>query len=193
MKKVFLFLGMLLSLGIFSACSNSDEIDTESSDVFSKITPIDDGDGFDAISAFFKTAFATEDEKAFNFKNNLSNKENPCIIINNEEDFNKTYTGDLNLPEIDFSRYTIVIGKAYLAAGTFIDNMSISQPNSTKTILSTKAILHINCIIDTTPGVGYVGTIGWVYYWKLFPKFHASKIYVEISREYGEVDKSKRQ
>ena len=69
--------------------------------------------------------------------------------------------------------------------------MSISQPNSTKTILSTKAILHINCIIDTNPNVGYIGRIYWNYYWKLFPKFQAVEISVEINKEYGIVDNSK--
>ena len=185
MKKIRLFLGMLLSLGMFSACSSSDEIDNES-DVLNNLTSIDEGDSFVVLSDFFKTTFATEGEEAFDFKNNLSNEENPCIAINNEEDFKEAYTGDLNLPAIDFSKYTLIIGKIYLSAGTFIDNMSIKQTNPAKTTL------YINCIIDTTPGGGYIGIMYWGYYWKLFPKFNASKINVEINSEYGKVDNSKK-
>ena len=185
MKKIRLFLGMLLSLGMFSACSSSDEIDNES-DVLNNLTSIDEGDSFVVLSDFFKTTFATEGEEAFDFKNNLSNEENPCIAINNEEDFKEAYTGDLNLPAIDFSKYTLIIGKTFLSAGTFIDNVNI-KTNPVKTTLS------INCIIDTNPNVGYLGVSYWEYYWKLFLKFHSSRIFVEISKEKGIVDDSKKQ
>ena len=191
MKKVLFILGMLLSLGMFWACSNSDEIENESSNDLGDLIPVEEGDDFAAISDFFKTefgleGFAYEDKMPFDLKNNLSNEENPCFVINNEEDFQDAYTGDLNLPTIDFSKYTLIIGKIFLSAGTFIDNMSIRQTNPAK------ATLFISCIIDTTPGTAYLGIIHWYYYWKLFPKFDASEINVKISQEYGEVDDSKK-
>jgi hypothetical protein len=194
MKKVLFVFGLLLTLGMFCACS-SDDGDNATDDSFGGdsegteivLNPIEEGDGLDAITDFFRKEFGKdEDEKPFDFKNNLSNEENPCIAINNEEDFKEAYTGDFNLPAIDFSKYTLIIGKIYLSAGKFIDNMSIKQTNPAKTTL------YINCIIDTTPGGGYIGIMYWGYYWKLFPKFNASKINVEINSEYGEVDNSKK-
>lgn len=183
MKKRILFLGLLLSVGLICACSSSDDIDNES-DEFINITSIDEGDNYVELSDFFKTAFTTEKEEAFNFKNNLSTVDNPCIVINNEEDFKEAYTSDLSLPVIDYSKYTLIIGKIYLPAGTFIDNMSIKQTNLVK------ATLYINCIVDTKGA--YVARIGWEYYWKLFPKFNVSIINVEISKEHGIVDDSKK-
>lgn len=204
MKKVLVILGMLLPLGMFCACSKSDEtIDLdETTDVVGKqdqnrgvddesgadlISPIDDGDGFSAISDFFQTEIGSYSKpKPFDFKKNLGNEEKPCLVINNEDDFKEAYTGDLSLPSIDFSKYTLILGKIYLTAGTFIDSMGIRQTSPSK------ATLFINCLIDTSPDVGYLGVEYWEYYWNLFPKYHASEMNVEISTEYGVVDKSKK-
>ena len=187
MKKVLFVIGVLLSLSMFCACSSDDD-GSNYSEGFVDLPPINDGEDYSALSEFFKTAFggSYDDDKPFDFKNNLSDEENPCVVINNEEDFKEAYTGDLSLPAIDFSKYTLIIGKTFLSAGTFIDNVNI-KTNPVKTTLS------INCIIDTNPNVGYLGVLYWVYYWKLFPKFHSSKIYVEISKEKGIVDDSKKQ
>ena len=188
MKRVFFVIGVLLSLSIFCACSSDDEMggssegDAKSVEV---LEPIVDGEDYAVISDFFKTAFggSYDDEKPFDFKNNLSNDDNPCVVINNEEDFKEAYTGDLSLPAIDFSKYTLIIGKTFLSAGTFIDNVNI-KTNSTKTTL------FVNCIVDTKGW--YIWVEYWEYYWKLYPKFHASKIDVEVSKEEGEVDDSKK-
>ena len=188
MKKIIFVISMLLTVGMLCACSNSEEYGAKNSDDFIVLNPFDEGDSFAAISDFFRTEFGTyENEKPFDFKNNVSSEDNPCIIINSEEDFMEAYMGKLNLPTIDFSLYTLIIGKAFLGAGTFIDNMSIRQTNPVK------ATLYINCIIDTNPNIGYIGRIYWNYYWKLFPKFHASEIGVEINQEFGIVDNNKKQ
>lgn len=190
MKKQLLMMSLFFALGMFCACSNDDEMGGSSEDDAKSVEilePVVDGEDYAVISDFFKTAFggSYNDEKPFDFKNNLSNDDNPCIVINNEEDFKEAYTGDLSLPAIDFSKYTLIIGKTFLSAGTFIDNVNI-KTNPVKTILS------INCIIDTNPNVGYIGVLYWEYYWKLFPKFHASEMNVEISKEKGIVDDSKK-
>jgi hypothetical protein len=180
MKRFLFVFSTLLILGSFCACSSSDEIDTGSSDRLVDLTSIEK-DSASAISDFFKIEFGSymKQQKPFDFKSNLSNEENPCIIINNEEEFKEAYTGDLNLPYIDFSKYTLVIGKIYLSAGTFINDMSIRQ------IDNNKVTLAINCIIDSKGS--YISVDYYEYYWKLFPKFHASEIMVKISKEYGEI------
>ena len=183
MRKVLFILGVLLSLGVFCACSSDDEIDNESPDVLNNLTPIDKGDSFAAISDFFKTAF-NEESKPFDFGNNLGNEENPCVIINNEEEFEEVYTGESSLPTIDFSKYTLIIGKVFLSAGTFIDNMSIKQINNFRSVLT------INYIIDTKGC--YIALAYYKYYWKLFPKFHTSEIVIEETVRYEEVDDSKK-
>ena len=174
MKNVLFMMSAFLSLGVFCACNSDDGISTRSSDDNVTLIPIEEGDGFAAISDFFKMTFATEEikEKAFDFKNNLCNDGiNACILINNEEEFKSVYMGDSPLPAIDFSKYSLIIGKVYISAGTFIDNMSIRQVNNTKSILT------LNYMIDTKGC--YVGIVYYEYYWSLFPKFNASEVVVE--------------
>jgi hypothetical protein len=89
----------------------------------------------------------------------------------NKEEFEEAYTGDLCLPDIDFSVYTLVIGKISVDAATFIDDISIRQ------IDNNTAALTINCFKDRKGC--YIAIIKDEYYWKLFPKFYASEIKVE--------------
>ena len=183
MKKVYLlFLNVLLSLGLFSACNSSDEVDTLSSDNMVDLIPIDESNGLAEISDFFKTEFGTYDNKTkpFDFKKNLSNEETPCIIINSEKEFKKVYTGSNPLPAIDFSKYTLMIGNVFMSAGTFIDNMSI------RNVSKSKKVLTINCIRDSKGA--YVAVSYYEYYWKLFPKFNASEIVVEKNVKLGEIN-----
>ena len=172
-KNIFLYLPLLLALMLGTMGCSSDE-DTE-----------DVTDERNAISDFFKSVFDSSEKKSnlFDFKNNLSNEENPCILINCEEEFDEVYLGDLPLPTIDFSEFSLLIGKITVPSGTLIDNMSIRQ------IDNNEVVLAIQCIVDIKGA--YTADMCDKYYWKLFPKFHASGIKVEISIEKGEIDEKK--
>lgn len=163
-NRIVLIFAVLMMAISMSCCSSEDNYD------------------FVELSSFFRTEFSSYDkmQKPFDFKNNLSNDNNPCIIINSKEEFEKAYKGGLTLPAIDFSKYTLIIGKIFMGAGTFIDNLDIKQINDNK------ASLAIHCITDTKGG--YIDVMYDHYYWELFPKFHASEIEVETNREFGEVD-----
>lgn len=165
------------------ACNNGDE----PSDNIADLIPIEKGDDIAEISDFFKKTFDTDEirQKPFNFKNNLCNDEKKtCLVINSQEEFEEAYTGDTPLPTIDFSKYSLIIGKVYIDAGTFIDNMSIKQINNSRSVLT------INYIIDTKGC--YIALAYYKYYWKLFPKFHTSEIVIEETVRYEEVDDSKK-
>ena len=155
MKKYILFFSVLIATACLCACSS------------------DEGDDINVMYDFFETAFNShnKEQKSFDFSNNLSNEEFPCIIINNKEEFEEAYMGDLRLPDIDFSVYTLVIGKIRVDAATFIDDISIKQ------IDNNTVALTINCFKDRKGC--YIAIIKDVYYWKLFPKFYASEIKVE--------------
>ena len=181
-KNLCIILGMLISFGMFCACSNSDEMNIDSTDNNNKddtrvLIPVKDCFGYSAISDFFYSEFDSDEEypKSFTFKNNLSDDERPCIIINNKEEFEEEYTGDSPLPNIDFSNYTLIIGRITLTAGTFIDDMNIKIENNKR------AALAINCIIDSKGT--YTTNMLYCYYWNLFPKFLVSEIMVEVNRK----------
>ena len=192
-KKVYYLMLMALMTG-FTACSNSDEndaemisrADQEASDAPAALAPIEEGADVAALTAFFGAEFGVYDEttKPFDLKNNLSDEKNPCVVINSMEAFGEAYTGDLTLPDIDFSKYTLVFGNAFLDAGTFIDNMKI------RLVDGDKVALVINCIMDSKGC--YIATMCQKYYWALFPKFSASEVKVEVSAVIGEIDDSKK-
>lgn len=163
MKKYLVLFNVLFAVFWFSGCSKDDF-------------------EFAEISDFFRTEFGLCEKRfnPFDFKNNLSNDNNPCIIINNKEEFEEAYMGELTLPAIDFFKYTLIIGKIFMGAGTFIDNLDIKQ------IDDNKVSLAVHCITDTKGG--YIDAMYDHYYWELFPKFHASEIEVEINREFGDID-----
>ena len=182
MKKKYLLwlVGVVLS-GAMLSCSSSEEESIPEG----VIMPISLTDG--EIVDFFKSAYGADAKRqeSFDFTKTLCNDEKrPCLIINNEDEFREAYTGVFPLPTIDFSKYSLVIGKVYTNAGTFLDNMSIKQLNDSKSVLT------INYIIDTKGC--YIAIVDYMYYWKIFPKFYTSEIIVEETISYGEVDDSKK-
>jgi len=181
MKNLKFVLGVMLTLVMFSACSNDDESENSSSNDVLVLSPVNEGDFIVTFSDFFKNSFATDRNNPFNFGKSISNEENsPCIILNSKRDLEQAYTGDLDLPNIDFSQYTLIIGKIPVSAGTFIDNMVIRK------ISTKRAALAISCIIDNKGA--YIAAMVNAYYWKLFPKFQTSRIEVEVSQNIGDVD-----
>ena len=72
-------MGVLLSLGLFSACSNSDELNIDSTDNNNKddtrvLIPVKDSYGYSAISDFFYSELDSDEKypKSFIFKNKCS-------------------------------------------------------------------------------------------------------------------------
>ena len=181
MKNLKFLSCMLLSLVIFNACSNDDESEKTFSNDVAFLNPIDEGLIIVPFSDFFKKSFDMGGNLPFSFRKSISNeKKSPCIILNSKKDVEEAYTGDLNIPDMDFSNYTLIIGKIPVSAGTFINDM-VKRKSFTN-----KATLAISCVID---GKGaYITAMVDAYYWKLFPKFHASKIKVEVSQNIGEVN-----
>ena len=192
-KLCIMMSAMLLMMAgtAMTACSNSDEMNFDSTDNNNKddtrvLIPVKDSYGYSAISDFFYSELGSDETnpKSFVFKNNLSDDENPCIVINSKEEFEEEYTGDSPLPNIDFSNYTLIIGKIMLNAGTFIDDMNIRIENNKM------ATIAINCIIDSKGT--YTANELYYYYWNLFPKFLVSEIMVEVNRKMGEIDDNKK-
>ena len=182
-KELFTMMLMLLSMAavVVSGCSSDDdETITRYSDDNISLIPIEEGEVFAAVSDFFRITSGSDEikQEAFDFKNDLCHDgKNSCLLINNGEEFKEAYMGDSPLPSIDFSKYSLIVGRVYISAGTFIDNMSIRQINNSKSILA------INYCVDTKGC--YIGILHYEYYWSLFPKFHASEIEIVVE-ETGE-------
>lgn len=175
MKKVFFILGMLLSLGMFSACSSSDDIDNDSSDDFVELTPVDEGDAFAAISDFFQSNqyHGTEYRNFFE-----GSDESQCLVINSTDELLSKYTGIDTFPEIDFNKYTLIVGQEMM-------------PESYYIILRQELVLKgyeliLKVYVPELEG-GYTA-IQHLFYWGLYPKIHSSKISVQIIKEKNQRD-----
>jgi len=184
MKKVILFLGVLLSFGILSACSNDDEFDNstndssqeDSKDTKKVLNPIEEGDGFAAIFEFFNSEmpFSTYSKSFFvSYPQNENVGEEVCKIINSTKELESIYSGDKDLPEIDFQQYTLVIGQIIMPAGGYkcVKQELVNITRDSSHVLN----LYVENIYEYKPCV-----ITPLYFWGLYPKIHLSNITINI-------------
>jgi hypothetical protein len=190
MNKVLLVLGLLLSLGLTSSCISDDENDgiVDSSEKNSEgdhdmlITPLDDFEGFAAISEFFNSELpsTTYSKGFFIDTNNNINVDKVHVgdetykIINSKNELSKIYSGEKPLPEIDFQHYTLVVGQIIMPA---IGYQCVKQEISyTQKDNNAVLNLYVENIYELNPCM-----IVPLYFWGLYPKTHLSNIKVNIT------------
>lgn len=82
-----------------------------------------------------------------------------CYVINNYRELNTLYKGQKTIPDIDFEKYTLVIGRAYmLHTGESLGYYDVSSEGK-----------NINLYIEACP-IGF-DVIELDYFWGLYPKF----------------------
>ena len=93
-----------------------------------------------------------------------------CYMINDDSDLSKHYTGNRELPAIDFSRHTLVIGKVTMPVSFYyVLNQDLS-------VSGTSA--QINLFASLISKDGYWPAFSTLYFWGLYPKFSAENITV---------------
>ena len=170
MKKIVLFLGVLISLGMFSACSNSDEINSSEENLFEALTPIEGGDGYTAIAGFFNSELrlGTEGLPECFF---MGSQTNECYIINSKQELQELYSGKKDIPEIDFSKYTLIIGQEIMAD---YDNKIIRQE-----LVCLDDCLLLNIFVPKKEIS--LCLIDHLFFWGLYPKVGVKRITVKIN------------
>lgn len=184
MKKFNFILGVLLLFGLFNACSSDDDIENSTKDSFiedSKNTekvliPIEEGEGFAALSDFFNSelSFSTYSKSFFGgYSGNEKTGDEVCIIINSRKDLEEIYSGEKELPEIDFQQYTLVVGYVMMPAGGYkcVKQELVSTTMASNSILN----LYVEDIYEYNPCV-----ITPLYFWGLYPKTYLSSIISNI-------------
>lgn len=182
MKKVFVIIGMLLSLGMFCACSKSDETtnvleEQRSAKSEAELFAISANSVDVNVDSFIK-------EKLFNTynlnpKDCFSIEKDMCYRIDSKEEFAAFYTGLDELPEIDFSKYTLLLGaKEYDNPDTDIENYKLVLTESEDGYILRLCCQHI--------GEGWVHTneYPWlIYYYGLYPILEDKDIIVNLIYE----------
>jgi hypothetical protein len=82
-----------------------------------------------------------------------------CYVINNHRELDALYKGQKTIPDVDFEKYTLVIGRAYMPhTGESLGYHDVSSEGK-----------NINLYIEAYP-VG-LDVIELDYFWGLYPKF----------------------
>ncbi|MBR5699217.1 MAG: hypothetical protein IKX44_11475 [Prevotella sp.] len=179
MKKLVYILGslFLLSAG-FAACSCESEDPPEQPNSHQDETPVDstlinnhsskvDSTGSytvistvevsEEVKAFFDEALPNENRTpAFSFS---SENETEFIVINSQGELESRYKGEKSLPEIDFAKYTLIIGKAYMLGMTYhVESLEIHKYEYDQTL----------CVFTDNPS-GLFWMAYNMHFWGLFP------------------------
>lgn len=88
--------------------------------------------------------------------------EEKLLVINSDSELQSAYTGDKPLPDIDFSRYTLILGKDWAANGSYQLNEIRLWDNGDDYTLDIDILQYV--------WVTCVAAVQELYYWKLYSK-----------------------
>ena len=191
MKKILFMMSMLLTLGLFSACSSDGEMDVIGGGEFvitdSTLIP-DDGvilSPIDAIEIGFREndveamggpkGYMWKDFRFFNQELPLEESsesffvgsdKDECYVINSLEELRNIYSGEREIPYIDFDKYTLVIGQKVMP--------DFYHPEYKQDLEFRNHRCDLNLYVpDYDPGFK---SIQHFYYWAFYPKFNTEGI-----------------
>ena len=186
MKKLLLMMSILLSTGMFFACSNDDEMNVNGGDgstlipddgvVLSPIDAFEVGNREDAAQLLGgPEAHMTKDFFFFNEELPLEKRsdsffvgsdKDECYVINSLEELKNIYCGEKEIPYIDFEKYTLVIGQKIMP--------DFYHPVYKQELEFRNHQCDLNLYVpDYDPGFK---AIQHFYYWAFYPKFNTEGI-----------------
>lgn len=202
MKKVVFMMSLLLTLGLFSACSNDGEMDIDTGggllipdstlipDDGIVLNPITSAELFDMQNRENGIEFqggpkARDIVSIFYFFNGqlpigtrsvnffVGSDKDECYVINSLQELKSIYCGEKELPELDFDNYTLVIGQRVMPTVFYpVQKQELEFSNH-----QCELKLHVpNFIKENTTNVPF-------YYWAIYPKFNTEGISVKFIKE----------
>ena len=182
MKKLFLYLPLLLALVLGTAgCSDDEEKNV--------IQPIDVADS--SISAFFSTEWP-EPHKSFGGSGGTTSffydsdtyggvhiYENLVCVINSRQELADIYQGKKELPEIDFDKYTLILGQQVMGyVGFYVARKELLAGEDGSLILNLYARNNARSDENMTPVLQILS------FWGLYPKQAKKNISVNVIQEF---------
>ena len=176
MKKLFYLLNGLLLTAALAACSSDYDNPPEQPNSHQNEVPVDSVDSTqdegaakdytvissvpvsEEVKAFFDEALPNDKgTPAFTFP---SGNETEFSEINSQEELESRYIGKDILPEIDFAKFTLIIGKAYMLGMTYhVNSLEIHKYENDQTL----------CVFTDDPE-GLFWMAYNMYFWGMFPK-----------------------
>ena len=137
-----------------------------------------DEDTYLRLSAFFQKElhhpyYRDGGEVYPGFFGELEYDAQPCYLINSMEEFQTAYKGNEQLPEVDFERYSVLVGRTYRIDGSEslgIYNL-VDEDDHYR--------MHLAILRNVNPDYFYTADIGDLFYWELYPKRESKPINID--------------
>lgn len=178
MKKALLTISMLPLFGMIISCEKTDAKDSsessgvsvDSDSLSNTSTSLNVGDSSSVISEFLQSHYPSGTEYRTFFEDN---EESQCLVINTTEELLNNYIGIDSFPDIDFNRYTLVVGQEIMPESYYTILRQELRP------IGDEFILYIY-----VPELdGWFCSVQHLFYWGIYPKMQSPKITVEIIKE----------
>ena len=182
-KSCILWMFALLMLAVGMSSCSSDEIERipykRENYNFGQVKGVDD-DTYQRLSIFFQSELHDPFYNDFGvasstFFGELEWDAQPCYLINSMEEFRAAYQGDEQLPEVDFDRYSVLVGRTYRIDGSeSLRSFSLVDEGD-------HYLMAIVILRNINPNYGYTCDIGDLFYWNIYPKLETKPITIEKS------------
>lgn len=181
MRKKTFMMSMLLTLGLFSACSSDDELNGVGNGETILIpedgvllTPVENKDieGYEAISKFFSTEMPIGARSKGFF---VDSDQDECSVIDSIQGLTSIYKGNQEIPNIDFEHYTLVLGQIFSPDAYY--------PVLRQNLEFRDNKCQQNIYVPNLKGKYTMNSP--LYYWALYPKFRTDGISTSIVKESG--------
>lgn len=172
-SMVILF-SILLPLGMLCACSNSEDIGSNLSTPPTtqvSLFPVIEGEDYMIASQFFSAELPT------NYGSNQSApffsdpQESVCFVVNDKETLKSLYQGDKALPEVDFGRYTIVLGVEKVP--------HLLYQLEKQELITDGSNMQLNLFVKEPADSYYPAQVMDLYFWGLYPKIPQANVVVK--------------
>lgn len=182
MTLVIVLFAALMGMTLIS-CENDEKTDVDDSIIHVlKMRTDVDATTYQQLTAFFQEELHSiywdgNNNEFPGFFGKLEWDEQPCYLINSMDEFQAAYKGNKALPEIDFSKYSVLVGRTYRIDGS--ESLSkftlVDEGDHYRMALS---ILH-----NINPNYAYTCDIGDLFYWDVYSKQESKPIIVERNVE----------
>lgn len=181
MKNVILIFSVLAATSCLYACTSDD--DSNSGQNIIQPVGIENG----AITAFFSTELPELNHSSDGYHTSKSFFYNPTtyggmaieknmiFLINSRKELADIYLGEKELPNIDFDRYTLIIGQQMMPYWGFYIVKKELEANDKGLRLT---------IYARNEGEVLPTAIQHLYFWNLYPKLSEKTIIVNVIKEY---------
>ena len=187
MKKMsWAAIALMMATAMIVGCSSDEDEDDNIDDNI--IMPVNVADG--PVAEFFKTELPERDSSSDDYRQTKSFffdpetlggvgiSENFFYVINSRQELANIYLGDKELPEIDFDKYTLIVGQQIMPfLGFYVGKKELVADND-------RLVFNLYARHDSNDDSLLSLALQHLYFWAVYPKLSQKTIEVNVIREY---------